>query len=222
MRANEFIVKEGPGDWMQGQVIKRKQTDQAKAQKANIPKIAKQVQEILASKVAGFLKTNTSNQGQTSDNLAEIVTQVLKKTLKVNVENDAFNNGLDLIKSQVEANPTNIATNSSITSGIADILSTSFSSDAEEAQDDYGISQRQVYDLPKEVADEDMLYAEHNGKWTLWRKSGRNRLVFINEIDPEEVPAVKELINATKTKSALLSFKQQQGDYYQTSTSVPK
>lgn len=220
MRANEFVL-EGPGDWMQGQVLRRKQIDQKKAQKANVPKIAKLVQQNLAAKVGALLKNNNKGQPTTADALADLATKVLSKTLKVNVDSDPYNNALDLIKTQIASNPTNIAGNTQITSGITDIVNTSLSDNNDKEVSAFGTQHAEVYDLPATAGDRDMVYTNNNNEWSLWQKSGRNRIEFLNKIEPEELTAVKELIRSTKTRPTLLAFTQIQGNHYKTSAAEP-
>jgi len=124
MRANEFVI-EGPTDWMQKQIIGRKQINQAKAMKQNLPKITKSVQEILTAKVANLAKAGEANATTVKD----LITKIMQKTLHRNLSSGDVKKGMDELKKVVWQNRNNIGNSNEIATAISNVISSSLSSD---------------------------------------------------------------------------------------------
>jgi len=118
MKASEF-VNEGIGDWFdktsRASIAKR----HSKAQKANVPKIAKAIHQLLANKVNNALgRADASETEMTQNDLARLVINVLKKTLKVDPYKGDLKGPAREIIDSVMANPGNIKKDVSIAHNI--------------------------------------------------------------------------------------------------------
>jgi len=122
MRANEFIVEEGPvsklGGWMSRQSVERKQMDKEKAIKRNVPKIVTAVQELLSNYVAD------APQEQIND----IVIAVLAKSTKVDLESNAdlFAKPIQDLLNTISTNPSEIESSGQVRKLLTDIIGKAF------------------------------------------------------------------------------------------------
>jgi SOS response regulatory protein OraA/RecX len=121
MRANEFVL-EGPidkaGDWMQGQVIGRKQKNRAAAKKQNVPKIAKLIHQSIAGAISPIL----AKKDVGADVLADVVAKILKKNLKKDISNTKFKAELQSLVSAIVQNPKNIETDKQVYAAVESIV----------------------------------------------------------------------------------------------------
>jgi len=129
MRANEFITENPIGElstWLQQQSIGRKMKDRANAQKAKLPLIAKQVQKLLASRVAQIATSNVEDKKQ---ELAKQVMSVMSRSTKVDIEGnpELFKDSMDALLSAITADANGVASNSQVRTLITDIVDKSFS-----------------------------------------------------------------------------------------------
>lgn len=149
MRANEFAV-EGLGDWMQGQVLSRKQIDQKKAQKANAPKITKAVSEILTMQVTELATRAKESGKQISDSdIADTVVSTLKKTLKVDPMSGDFEDMTQEIIASAK-NPAKFANDISVVKNIEAMVEIATAPGQKQQSTAYEVKAQVYYPATKE------------------------------------------------------------------------
>jgi len=129
MRANEFITENPIGElstWLQKQSIGRKMKDRSKAQKAKLPLIAKQVQKLLASRVAQIATSNVEDKQQA---LVDEVKSIMARSTKVDIEGNSglFNDSMDSLIDAIIADPNGVASSKHVRAFISDVVNKSFS-----------------------------------------------------------------------------------------------
>lgn len=227
MRANEFVI-EGPGDWMQKQVIGRKQKDQAKARKQNIPKITKLLQQNLAVKADQLIKKAGNNTINLKGAILKMVANTIKKSVE-NADKHEINSLAQVVASDIE----NIATSEQISKLIGNIVTKSFFDPDAEAAEKAAASEEpgpgtkkrlQKFDAevfyPQGIYDrnaegDQLVYVNREGKWSLFRMADRHQWEFVNAVDnEEEQAAIERLIGQQNLQPIPQTFKYKKQDYY--------
>ena len=173
MRANEFLI-EGPvdkaGDWMNKQVIDRKQMDKAKARKQNVPKIAKMIQQQLETSLHRlFAKHAQEPIENIHEEVPLLITKYLSKALKVDVMKnpDAFGDSVEELLTSLDTELDNFGTSDTILKHITNVVDKSFDAKSEYSS----INKKLIAQLrekkkdmePKEARQTILTYAKKQG-----------------------------------------------------------
>ena len=165
MRANEFAV-EGVGDWMQGQIHGRKQKDQARVSKLNLPKIVKAVNEMLVMKIQTLAtRAKESSKPLAESDVTDAVVGTLAKALKIDPTTPDYNEMTrEIIASGM--NPEKFPKDISVVKNIEAMAEAAFAPGTEDKKTEHEIK-AQVY---KPATKKDVVITLIDDEYALLRK----------------------------------------------------